>query len=266
MTSSSNQSVSLIEMIFENRNKNYGAYQMRTNYEKTMLKSLLGLFLLITSLSVGFYLNSKAEIPAVKLPDLPMKELVYETICELKPIEEVVAKPIEKAASAAPSNAIATRIIDEPLVTNTVNLNVIDPGQGPSDAKGTSLTSSVVTTNTLETTTSNVANAPDVIHVWVQEMPEFEGGDAGLMKFISQHIVYPSLARELNVQGTVYVSFVVNEVGNVEQVKIIKGIGFGCDEEVSRVMSKIPKWKKVGKNDGRAVKVRYNVPVSFKLK
>ena len=103
-------------------------------------------------------------------------------------------------------------------------------------------------------------------YVVVEEMPEFEGGTAGLMRYVGQNIVYPSLAREVGKEGTVYVSFVVNETGNIEGAKIMRGIGFGCDEEVVRVINKMPRWKKVGKQGGHPVKVRYNIPVSFKLR
>ena len=96
-------------------------------------------------------------------------------------------------------------------------------------------------------------------------MPEFDGGVAGLMRYVGQNIIYPPVAREIGKEGTVYVSFVVNEMGNVENVKVMRGIGFGCDEEVVRVIGKMPRWKKVGKNAGHPVKVRYNIPVKFKL-
>ncbi len=81
-----------------------------------------------------------------------------------------------------------------------------------------------------------------------------------------QNIVYPDFAREIGKEGTVHVSFVVNEVGNVEGVKVLKGIGYGCDEEVVRVIGKMPRWKKVGKNGGHPVKVRFTIPVSFRIK
>lgn len=97
-------------------------------------------------------------------------------------------------------------------------------------------------------------------------MPEFEGGAVALMRFVAQNISYPEVAKIINKEGVVYVSFTVNELGYVEHAKVMRGIGFGCDEEVLRVVSKMPRWKKAGRNAGHPVKVRYNIPVSFKLK
>ena len=97
-------------------------------------------------------------------------------------------------------------------------------------------------------------------------MPEYNLIPNGVLIYVSSNIVYPALAREIGREGVVHVSFVVNQFGVVEGVKILKGIGYGCDEEVLRVINKMPVWKKPGKNNGKAVKVRYNIPVSFKLR
>ena len=96
--------------------------------------------------------------------------------------------------------------------------------------------------------------------------PVFEGGFAALARFISNNIVYPESAKEINLEGKVYLSFVVNEKGEVESVKIQRGIGGGCDEEATRVVNKIPKFKSPGKVRGQAVKVLFNIPIFFKLK
>jgi periplasmic protein TonB len=256
---------SIDELVFENRNKNYGAYFIRKNYNHAVFKSLfiLGSGLATLCLSLLFYINHKpnSDIKNILLPDLTDPKVYIEKTIDLSPVAE---KPIQKQeATAAPSSGIATRIVDNPLVTNTVNLNNPEIGNVNLNSNGTSLTSTLVGTNTLVTTEPDIIDK--TIYNVVQEMPEFEGGVSALMKFIAQNINYPYVAKEAGKEGTVHVSFVVNETGIVENISIIRGIGFGCDEEVVRVISKIPKWKKVGKNSGRAVKVRFNVPVKFKI-
>lgn len=99
----------------------------------------------------------------------------------------------------------------------------------------------------------------------VEEMPSFPGGEAALMKYLGNNIKYPAIAKDAGIQGTVYVTFVVNEQGAVKDVKVLRSIGGGCDEEAIRVVESMPKWK-AGKQRGKAVKVQYNLPIRFTLK
>jgi protein TonB len=99
----------------------------------------------------------------------------------------------------------------------------------------------------------------------VEDMPSFPGGDAALMKYLGQNIKYPSIAKDAGIQGTVYVTFVVDEKGEVNDVKVLRSIGGGCDEEAIRVVESMPKWKP-GKQRGKPVKVQYNLPIRFTLR
>lgn len=99
----------------------------------------------------------------------------------------------------------------------------------------------------------------------VEDMPSFPGGDAALMKYLANNIKYPAIAKDAGIQGTVYVTFVVDEKGNVTDVKVLRSIGGGCDEEAIRVVENMPKWKP-GKQRGKPVKVQYNLPIRFTLR
>lgn len=99
----------------------------------------------------------------------------------------------------------------------------------------------------------------------VEEMPSFPGGDAKLLEFLYQEIRYPSIALESRIQGLVVVQFIIDEQGRIINPAITRGIGGGCDEEALRVVQSMPKWKP-GKQRGRPVKVRYNLPVRFQLR
>lgn len=103
------------------------------------------------------------------------------------------------------------------------------------------------------------------VFVVVEEMPSFPGGDNRLLEFLSRELRYPSLALESKIQGLVVVQFIIDENGNITQPTVTRGIGGGCDEEALRVIKSMPVWKP-GKQRGRAVKVRYNLPVRFQLK
>lgn len=98
----------------------------------------------------------------------------------------------------------------------------------------------------------------------VEESPGFPGGDEARIKFLQENIKYPTMARESGIQGTVYVTFVVEKGGNVTDVKILRGIGGGCDEEAIRVIKAMPKWN-AGKQRGKPVRVQFNMPIKFTL-
>ena len=98
----------------------------------------------------------------------------------------------------------------------------------------------------------------------VENMPEFPGGDLGLMKFIQKNVRYPAIAKEYNITGKVYVSFIVDKKGNVTNVKIVRGVDKNLDAEAVRVVSSLPKYKP-GKRRGKAVRVMFTIPINFTL-
>ena len=98
----------------------------------------------------------------------------------------------------------------------------------------------------------------------VEEMPEFPGGAAKMMEFIQKNIKYPMMARESDIQGRVFVNFVVEPDGSITNVTVMRGIGGGCDEEALRVVQSMPNWKP-GKQRGSAVRCSFTVPIIFKL-
>lgn len=104
----------------------------------------------------------------------------------------------------------------------------------------------------------------DSIYQIVDEMPEFPGGEAAMMKFVANNVKYPQEARDKEIDGRVFISFVVEKDGSVSNVKVMRGIGGGCDEEAVRVISAMPKWKP-GFKDGKPVRVSYMMPINFKL-
>lgn len=99
----------------------------------------------------------------------------------------------------------------------------------------------------------------------VETMPEYPGGEKEMYKYIIKNLRYPEIARENNVQGKVYVSFIVSKDGSLREVKVLRGIGYGCDEEAMRVILRMPRWKP-GTQRGKPVAVRYTLPFNFKLK
>ncbi len=104
----------------------------------------------------------------------------------------------------------------------------------------------------------------DEIFVFVEDQPDYPGGDEARLKYLRDNIKYPEMAKESGIQGTVYVTFVVEKDGRISNVKILRGIGGGCDEEASRVIKGMPRWKP-GKQRGRPVRAQFNMPIRFIL-
>ena len=98
----------------------------------------------------------------------------------------------------------------------------------------------------------------------VENMPEFPGGDLGLMKYIQKNVKYPAIAKEYNITGKVYVSFIVDKSGSVTNVKIVRGVDKNLDAEALRVVKSLPKYKP-GKQRGKAVRVMFTIPINFTL-
>ena len=104
----------------------------------------------------------------------------------------------------------------------------------------------------------------DEFFMVVENMPIFPGGDLGLMKYIQKHVKYPAIAKEYNITGKVYVSFIVDKSGKVTNVKIVRGVDKNLDAEAMRVVKSLPKYKP-GKQRGKAVRVMFTIPINFTL-
>ena len=111
---------------------------------------------------------------------------------------------------------------------------------------------------------NKIAGESDVPLVSVDQMPQFPGGEKEMMRFIKFNLHYPPSAQENNIQGTVIMNFVVDREGKITNIKVIKGIGFGCDEESIRVLARMPAWTP-GKQRGQTVLVSFTMPIRFVL-
>ena len=263
-----NNASKLNAVIFENRNKNYGAYAIRESYNDSLKKSLIGLSSIICLVFGSAYAYNKMN--AVSMDN----QVIVLDDPTINPIERMIeidntppTQPNQPVEAAAPlGTATPTNIVDEAVESNTMVLNDNpNTGLGDLNSTGTLATSTVSSTNTVAViaVSASVSEIPEVMIA--EEMPVFNSDPNGILRYVSNNISYPEMAKSIGVEGTVYVSFVVSELGKVEGVKVMRGIGYGCDEEVVKVVTRMPIWLKAGKNAGRAVKVRYNIPVRFKL-
>jgi len=106
--------------------------------------------------------------------------------------------------------------------------------------------------------------AEGVVFTIVEQMPQYPGGQDGMMRYLGSNIKYPEEASEAGIEGVVYVTFVVEKDGAVGEARVLRGIGAGCDEEAVRVVRAMPKWEP-GMQRGKPVRVQYNLPIRYKL-
>lgn len=281
--SSNLNKVEWLDLVFRNRNKNYGAYELRSQSSGTTVRALFiaaPLFVLFFAAPMLYKHFINKDIAVLDEPLKPDRIIDIANIAE-KPIEKPKAQEKtelpktepkkEKIKTVRPvSNPI---VVDRPLITEPPTLEQIDHAAvGPVTQSGveTSLGSVPVEGSGKGIIAGNgegngVKEDMGIHEVGdIQAYPEFEGGMKAWAKFIQRNLRYPNAAQEVDIQGKVFISFVIEKDGSVSNVTVLKGIGYGCDEEAVRVISKSPKWKPGRQND-QNVRVRYNMPLSFTI-
>ena len=250
------------EIVFSNRNKEYGAYIIRKLYDKRVVTAFI-----IAVLGFVFFISLPLLIELIKGSVDSMKKATQEVTVNLT--EPPPVDPAEPPPPPPPPPPPVQQTIK--FVPPVVVDKPVEEEQPPPQEK---LEEVAVGTTTQEGTGEEVAPPPEVvadpdegkIFTVVEEMPQFpNGGEAALMKYLHDNIKYPPIARENGITGTVFVTFIVDKDGKVRDPKLLRGIGGGCDEEAMRVVSHMPDWKP-GKQNGRNVLVQYNLPVRFTLK
>lgn len=157
---------------------------------------------------------------------------------------------------APPASTTIINIVDNDAI---VNDDISIDAEADENTQMEEYKAPVVATQVVE---EEVAEAE--IFTVVEEAPSYPGGDEARIRFLQENIKYPQMARESGIQGTVYVTFVVEKNGSVTDVKVLRGIGGGCDEEAIRVIQAMPPWN-AGKQRGKPVRVQFNMPIKFTL-
>jgi len=265
---------SLDEVVFEGRNQAYGAYQLRQDYQQN-LASAGGLTLLVGALLFMGWAGWSRLHPAVIAP---LAHPIILKPIDIKPQQQTViehpkvapasraraathvapAIPTQVAKDEAPQPKLAkplpSQIIDDPtglVATNTTNVG--DPALPGADTGGPGTDVGPATTTT--------SSEPFVA---VEKMPEFAGGQAALLLYLQKHLRYPGSALAAGVGGRVFMSFVVGADGSISEVTILKGLGYGLDEEAQRVVRQMPAWVP-GYQSKHAVPVRFTLPITFSI-
>jgi len=258
-----------LALVFEGKNKEYGAYVHREESSDRHLKAIfiISLFTLVLIFLPGFVKwviptqKDNSQTTEVNLTDLVNKEVPPEN--QIKEI--VVPPPPELKATVAFTPPVIKKdeeIKDEELMKTQQELTETKADISVATVEGTQ--GGTVDIADLQEHKVVVEDTKPVIFSHVEVMPTFPGGESALLKWLSDNIQYPPIAQEQGIQGRVSLRFVVNPDGSVSKVEVVKGLDPSCDKEAVRVVSKMPKWIP-GKQNGNPVSVYYSLPVVFRL-
>ena len=271
------------DLVFEGKNKDFGAYVIRTDspkrHNKAVLYTLIGA-LIFGALAFGFvkanqYLEERRlagqgdqeEVLIDMSQEAEEPEEQQERLEQPKP--EVLPEEVLKSVKVTELQIVEDdKVKKEDEIKTQDELKETETAFGQKDnEKGTedrNVTRTLKEEVVVEKPVEKPKEVKEEIFRSVEQMPQFPGGEAALMKYLQSHINYPPMAAENNVQGRVVVQFVVDKTGKVGEVKVVRSVDKDLDREAVRVCKSLPKFTP-GRQNGQAVSVWYTLPVTFKL-
>jgi protein TonB len=260
-----------LDLVFDHRNKNYGAYELRQSYAGTVVRAMGITFTGLTVLiGLSFFLKGKnvesstfhdkglvvVIDPHIKLPVDPIKK----NVVPLKPLKQKTLPPVVATLKNLPPVAAPDQISQKPvetakLATATISNETVQGKPGNDNA--------------LPSTSDGNGSQPAVdesIHpnFDLDVMPEPVGGEKAWSKFLNKNLRFPDAAQDEKVSGKVFISFIIEKDGSLSNLTVDKAAGHGFDEEALRVLKLAKAWKP-GMQNGQPVRVRYTIPINFQL-
>ena len=267
------------DMMFENRNKEYGAYVLRRQTGRRNVISMIAVLLLFAAVMVFMIaknayeayqkehavMDQVTELSAltqqkkkeakVERKEIPVRQEQQQVVEKVKSSVKFTAPVIKKDDEVKPEDELKSQdeIMNSKVAVGA--LNVVG-----NDESGEVLKAKEV----IATEPVKPKEEENKVFDVVEQMPSYPGGMGALMQYLSSHIKYPAIAEENGIQGRVICTFVVERDGSITDVRIAKSVDPSLDKEAMRVVSSMPKWIP-GKQNGSAVRVKYTLPVTFRL-
>jgi len=257
-----------IDVVFTDRNKAYGAYDLRKQNSRNTNRALVfGVILFVVLISAQTIINFISGF----IPKTPDKVKITNVVLQPPPPLDQKKPPppppeppkpkVDQVKFPPPVVKPDNEVKEQPPTVK--ELEVADPGQ--KTVKGDPNADIKIDEPVGNSDVKQVTEEdPNKIFAAVEKEPEFAGGIEKFYAYLQKNIHYPAVAKENNVQGKVFVTFVVEKDGSLTDIKTVRGIGSGCDEEAVRVLKNSPRWKP-GIQNGRQVRVQYTMPISFTL-
>ena len=264
-----------VDLVFEGKNQAYGAYQLRKQTGARNIKALLVMFAMALAI---------AAIVAIKgvVENAMQSNVAMETDVELSKLAEKKEAKVEKREEPKVDKIEVEKVKSSvkfvpPVIKKDDEVKPEDELKSQEELSKTNTAIGAFDVKGNDEAAGEVLKAKEVIaqpeppkeeetKVFdvVEQMPSFPGGPSALMQYLSSNIKYPVVAEENGVQGRVIVTFVVEKDGSITDVRVVKGVDPSLDKEAQRVVKGMPKWIP-GKQNGSAVRVKYTVPVTFRL-
>lgn len=273
------------DIIFEGKNKEFGAYTLRRasdgRHNKAMIIVLIALLLILIG---GYFWGKYQERRAEEAAALELLAQNEQSLAELEEMEDEEPEPEEEvmqameepqAEEALPEEILNTikdteiAVVEDTEVTEDIT-SKDDVAESTAAAGATTFDKGTDDLNVVREHKDEIIveekhePVKEEIFTAVEQMPQFPGGEAELLKYIANHIKYPTMAAENNIQGRVVVKFVVTKTGQVGDVVVVRGKDPDLDKEAVRVVKTLPDFIP-GKMNGQAVSVWYTLPINFKL-
>jgi len=251
------------DIVFENRNKDYGAYLNRKSYSKSVVMAggitFLVLIFVLAFPAIKEFFGSFGE-----KEETVMKNTTVVSLDQPPPIspnqppppDVRIPPPVKTIIKFLPPKVTDKEVVEEEEMPTIEEIKENETGSVDQEGTG-----EVIFEEPVE---EAKGEDPNKVFLVVEQPPEFEGGLEAMYKFISKNMKYPASARRMNIEGSVFVGFVVDADGKISETSIIKGISADCDKEALRVVQMMPKWRP-GKQSGRPVRVKFVLPIKFRL-
>ena len=271
------------DLVFEGKNKDFGAYVIRTESPKrhnqavlwTIIGSIIFGLLVVGYMKANQYfeerrlaeMGEQVEVLIDMTPEAEEPEPVQERLEQEKPevLPEEVLNTIKVTELAIVEDDMVNK--EDEIKTQEEQLESLHSTGSVDFDQGTDnklVTREFKNEVVVEEKAERPKEVVEQVFTAVEQMPQFPGGEAALMKYLQSHINYPPMAAEMNVQGKVIVQFVVDKTGKVGEVKVVRSVDKELDREAARVCKSLPKFTP-GRQNGQAVSVWYTLPVTFKL-
>ena len=264
-----------VDLVFEGKNQAYGAYQLRKNTGIRNLKALAVMFaafliiagIVYAKVSIENYIASKnAAIEAdVELQSLAEKKEIKEEKKDEPEVEKIEVERVKSSvAFTVPEIKKDEEVKEDQEMKSQDDLAETNTAIGAFTVEGNDETAEVKHVEEKIAEPEPVKEEETKVFDVVEQMPSFPGGPSALMQYLNSNIKYPVVAEENGVQGRVVCTFVVEKDGSITDVRVVKSVDPSLDKEAMRVVKSMPKWIP-GKQNGSAVRVKYTVPVTFRL-
>ncbi|WP_229379422.1 energy transducer TonB [Fibrella forsythiae] len=259
------------DILFAGRNQAYGAFALRQAYRHTLARALmLGTLLFIGALQLPALYNWVKPDRQAYMKEITLENVVQET----PPEEKIVVPPRQEIAPvvATVKNMVPEVVADapdeDPPVATVEELEHATSGQTTQEGTGEEelilMPDALAGPSREEVAVETPVAKNEAPFLVVEQMPDFPGGQTALRDFLQRTLRYPGAASSAGVSGRVVVTFTVNSDGTLTDLNVLKGLGFGTDEEALRVLKAMPRWKP-GRQSGRPVRVRFTLPITFSL-